>query len=178
MRILVAYASKTGTAKKCAEQLTAKLENQQVNCVDLERESPDPANYDVVVLGSSVRFGKIRPALRRYLQKHGETLQKKPHGLFLCCGFGHDFEGYAKRQFHEGLRETAFAILNFGGFLKLEKPSLWERYYLYRVRVAIRESDFDDYEFTPALPGLLPENINRMASAVREALWELKQQSL
>ena len=174
MKILIAYASKTGTAKKCAEYLAEQLKNQQVTCVDLEHRTPDPADYDVVVLGSSVRFGKIRPALKRYLEQHEEILRQMPHGLFLCCGFGHDFEEYAKRQFAAELRETSFATMNFGGYLKLEKPSLWERYYLYRVRVAIRESDFDDYEFTPALPSLLPENISRMATAVREALRELK----
>ena len=99
-----------------------------------------------------------------------------PHGLFLCCGFGHNFEEYAEKQFPKELRETAFELLSFGGYLKLERAGLWERLLLYRIRVDIRESEIDDYEFTPTLPGILPENVSRMATAVKEAMRRLKDQ--
>jgi len=175
MKILIAYATKTGTTKHCAEYLQSQLEGLQVEVADLERAFPEPTDYDAVILGSSVRFGRIRPSLKQYLKKYGEVLKALPHGLFLCCGFGHEFDEYAERQFSAELRDTAFAVMNFGGLLKLEKASPWERFLLYRVRCMIRESEIDDLEYTPTLPGLLPENISRMASAVRNWLAMKKQ---
>ncbi len=169
-RILIAYASKTGTARTCAELLQKELTGLDVTLSDLERESPELKEYDVAVIGSSVRFGKIRGAAREYLKKNGDVLQKMPHGLFLCCGFGHEFEEYAQKQFTQELRESAFATINFGGLLKLENASLMEKFLLGRVRTMIRESELEDGEYTPELPSILPENIRRLATALRSKL--------
>jgi len=54
MRILIGYASKTGTAKICAEMLCEELRGQEVTVADLEREQPSLQEYDVVILGASV----------------------------------------------------------------------------------------------------------------------------
>ena len=170
MKILIAYATKTGTVTKCVDRLKTELRGLDVTVADLEVERPDPAGFDMVILGSSIRFGRIRPALKSYLQTYGETVKGMPHGLFLCCGFGHEFERYAETRLGAALIDSAFAVMSFGGLLKLEKTSLWERYFLYRVRCMIRESEIDDQEYTPVLPSVLPENISRMATAVREAL--------
>lgn len=175
MKILIAYASKTDTAKNCAHYLQSLLEGVQSDIADLEQAFPDPAEYDAVILGSSVRFGRIRPVMKRFLKQYEKALGEIPHGLFLCCGFGHTFDEYAERQFSARLRDTAFAVMNFGGLLKLEKASVWERFFLYRVRCMIRETEIDDMEYTPTLPGILPENISRMASALRNQLAMKKQ---
>ena len=170
MKILIAYATKTGTVTKCVESLKTELHGLDVTVADLEVEHPDPADFDMVILGSSIRFSRIRKALNSYLQTNGEAVKKMPHGFFLCCGFGHEFERYAETQLGAELTDSAFAVMSFGGLLKLEKTSFWERYFLFRVRCMIRESEIDDQEYTPALPSVLPENISRMATAVREAL--------
>ncbi len=168
--ILIAYASKTGTTKACVELLQKELTGLDVTVSDLEREMPNPADYDVAVVGSSIRVGKIRKAARVYLNTYGEVLRQMPHGLFLCCGFGHDFEEYSEKQFSRELREGAFATLNFGGLLKLEKASIWEKLILRKVRSMIRESEIEDGEYTPELPGILPENISRFATLLRAKL--------
>ena len=62
MRILIAYASKYGTTKTCVERLANALKGKDVTVVSLEEEDVDPSAFDIVVFGSSVYFGKLRPA--------------------------------------------------------------------------------------------------------------------
>ena len=174
MKVLIAYASKTGTAANCANMLAAELRGLQVTVVDLEKETPTTDGYDAVVLGSSVRFGKTRASFQAFLRDNQEALQQNLHGFFLCCGFGHEFERYEKKAIEESLRESAFAIMNFGGLLKLPNASFWERVFLRQVRADIRESEIEDGEYTPTLPGILPENISMMASHIRRAMAEIK----
>ncbi len=169
-RILIAYASKTGTAEECVEMLGEELKGLDLTVVDLEREMPQVSEFDAVILGSSVRFGKLRPSVQRLIQEQGEQISQIPHGLFLCCGFGHDFEEYSEKRFPKPMRDSAFAVLNFGGRLKLERAGWMERFFLYRVRCAIRESEIEDGEYTPTLPSILPENVSMMASLLRNAL--------
>ena len=169
-RILIAYASKTGTAKNCAALLQKELTGLDVTLSDLEKESPSPKDYDVAVIGSSIRFGKIRGAVTEYLKKHEDVLQKMPHGFFLCCGFGHEFDEYARKQISVDLRESAFATINFGGLLRLENASFLEKLFLRKVRTMIRESELEDGEYTPELPNILPENVRRLATALRANL--------
>ena len=174
MRILIGYASKTGTAAGCAEMLARELRGQELTVADLTREAPAPDAYDLVILGGSVRFGRLPAALRSYLKNHQKTLEQIPHGLFLCCGLGHEFEGYAEKCFERGVRESAFALLNFGGVLRLPNASLFERALLRWMRSEILESEIDDEEYTPVLPAVLPENISMMASYVRRELERIK----
>ncbi len=60
--VLIAYASVNGTARECAGKLAEQLTGPQVTLCDLAKETPDPQNYDLVIVGSSIRFGKLRPA--------------------------------------------------------------------------------------------------------------------
>ena len=174
MKVLIGYASKTGTAKSCAECLSEELKQQDVVLADLECETPDLREYDLVVLGSSVRFGKARPKFNEFLKINKGALMEIPHGFFLCCGFGHEFERYEEKVFDGELRDTSFASLNFGGLLKLPQASWLERFFLRRVREEIRCSEIEDGEYTPVLPDILPENITMMASRVRQEIGAIK----
>lgn len=169
-KILIAYSSKTGTAETCVGILERELKGLHVTVADLDREQPNAGDYDLIVFGSSVRFGKLRPSAKRFLREQESALLERPHGLFLCCGFGHEFEEYSEKLFPAPLRASAFAVLNFGGKLKLERASLAEKILLHHIRSSIRESEIEDGEYTPTLPGILPENVSRMASMLRNAL--------
>ena len=174
MKILIGYTSKTGTAKKCAEQLSRELKGQDVTVADLEQEAPELREYDLVVLGSSVRFGRARPKFYEFLKANKGVLMEIPHGFFLCCGFGHEFERYEAKIFDQKLRDTVFASLNFGGLMRLPNASLFERIVLKWVRTDIRSSEIEDGEYTPTLPDVLPENISMMASHIRRELGLIK----
>ena len=46
MKILIAYASKSGTAKEAAELLAADLQNHTVTVADIEKTDPVPGDFD------------------------------------------------------------------------------------------------------------------------------------
>lgn len=174
MKILVAYASKTGTAAECAEMLREDLRGADVTLADLAREKPDVRAFDVVVLGGSIRYGKLRRDAADYIRANAAELEKIPHGLFLCMSSGHEFEEVSEKVFPAELRRGAFAVLNFGGRLRLKRAGLLERILLHAARSRIAENEMEVGEYTPTLPDILPENISRMASAVREAYGSAK----
>ena len=59
MSTLIAYATKYGFTKICAQELAKKLDENADIC-DLNSEKPDLTKYDTVIIGGSIYAGKIR----------------------------------------------------------------------------------------------------------------------
>ena len=53
MRVLIVYATRTGSAAKAAELLAGYFSDARVS--NLENENPNPNGYDVVIFGSGIR---------------------------------------------------------------------------------------------------------------------------
>ena len=170
MNVLIAYTSFTGTAEDCAKRLAASLSNLQVELFDLLSGTPDLAPYDLVILGGSVRRGKLAKPLRDLFQNEKDALLAKPLGLFLCCGLSHEYEYYYERLLPEELRAHAFLCAYFGGDLRPKKATFWEKRYLATLRASLLESELEDFEYTPSLPGILPEAIERMAFFAKQTI--------
>ena len=164
MKLLIAYASKSGCAREMAALLAEQLPRHEVTLCDLACEQPDPAAFDYVVAGGSIRMNKPHKALRAYLAKYGEALARVPHTLFLCCAFAEQFENYAERVFSKALRESAEEILYFGGELNLSVQRGFDKLLVRMMRNSIRESEDDE----AALPGLLPEHVRLLADRLRQ----------
>ena len=167
MKVLLAYTTKAGNTKECIDRLHAALSGMDVETANLESIAPDPRDYDILVLGASVRFGRLSKAFTSYLSLHEETILQKPHALFLCCGLAHEYEYYIERFYSKELRDSAFLIENFGGTLNYKNRTLFEKLIIHRMRSDIRESEIEDGEYTPEFPGILPENIGKTATYIR-----------
>jgi len=50
------------------------------------RENVDLTGYDHLVVGGSIRSGKISPLLQEYLEKNRDWIRDKVRGLFAVCG--------------------------------------------------------------------------------------------
>ena len=85
MKTLIAYASKTGTAEKCARMLAERLPDAKL--CDLCKEKPDPGAYDQVIVGGGVRMGTLHVDARQYLDGCKPILLQKRLGLYFCAGF-------------------------------------------------------------------------------------------
>lgn len=118
MKTGVLYAGKTGTTKFCAHELAKKLEN--VSLVNLENKDPDLNNYDLVIIGASVRFGHMHRKARKLLKGSKEELLKKPLALFICQGFKNEEQVFTENVCKQ-LRDYAIIMKSFGGELILEK---------------------------------------------------------
>ena len=81
MKKLVVYSSKGGNTRKLAEAAFARLAGEkEISSVD---QAPDPAGYDVVVVGFWYQGGQPDPASQEYLKKCGNAAN-----LFLLATHG------------------------------------------------------------------------------------------
>ncbi len=85
-KILIVYASRSGSTKSIAERmhttLTQHLEDgTSVTCV-AAADAPNPADYDAIILGSGVRAGRWLRAARNWLAEHVDLLKTRPFAIF------------------------------------------------------------------------------------------------
>lgn len=167
MRILIAYTSKTGTTAECAEILANRLrDGNEVVVSDMKKEETLPAsNFDAIVLGSSIRMGRVSKEVKNYIKSNGEALSKIPCAVFLCCGLPDEFEEYVTREFSADFAPS-YGFHCFGGELKPKKARGLDRIVLKAMRRSITEHDFEDGNYKGALPEIIPEHIYILADKI------------
>ncbi|WP_040950464.1 flavodoxin domain-containing protein [Gorillibacterium massiliense] len=134
MSILIVYATKYGSAEKCAKQLADKLDGQ-VELLNLrEVKTADLSRYEKVIIGSSVYMGNMRKEAKAFIAKYLKELQDKPTGLFLCAmANGADAEKQLQACFPRELVEKAVATDTFGGELHFKRMNTAERFIIRMV---------------------------------------------
>ena len=124
MNIGIFYAGKTGTTDFCARELSTRL---CAACFNLAVDKASPSDFDFVIIGSSVRMGRIHPLVRRFLKACAGELREKLYALFLVQGLPETFEMVLERNFSEDFLKKAVALESFGGKLDLEKQKGFSR---------------------------------------------------
>ena len=116
MKVLVAYSTKSGTTKKCANMLADRIEEfADVVVCNLDGYDPGTMEYDAIVVGSSIRMGKIHKKARRYIAKNRVTFRVTPFAFFICNAYAEDSEKYIHKNLPRDLVELAVATDSFGG---------------------------------------------------------------
>lgn len=169
MKILIAYASITGTTTECVRLLYHFLQRRKPTVVDLTVEKPDPSEYDAVIVGGPIRHAKLHPVVAEYIKEYAEMLKTKKTGLFIVCGFADEAEEQLVRNFPKDLRDAAYDVVSFGGTLDVSKQTRWkDRLYVRFMRNTITDTGdgdaVEDGEFTRVLPTINPDTISRFAS--------------
>ena len=119
MKILIAYASKTGATSKAAKLLAERFSN--VTLRDLTVGSPNPDDYEAVILGGSIRMGVLHKDARKWLEEYGEVLVTKKFGCFICHGFPEQAPQLLEQNIPQELLEVAVCADSFGGELDEKK---------------------------------------------------------
>jgi menaquinone-dependent protoporphyrinogen oxidase len=85
-RILVAYASRTGSTAEVAEAIGKTLAESgtRVDVLPVQ-EVKDLTPYTAVVAGSAIRGAKWLPEAVQFIQAHRAALSRKPFALFTVC---------------------------------------------------------------------------------------------
>lgn len=83
-KTLLLYFSVYGHTHRITERIREKLEEkgEEVETVALKQREPDPADYDRIVIGASIRNGKHNPLVHDYIRKYESVLDEKPSGFF------------------------------------------------------------------------------------------------
>ena len=83
--ILIIYSSVDGHTLKISSRLQEliQIENNQVQLLAIEQQDKvDLTDFDKIIIGASIRYGKHRPQVYEYIKKHKELLQSKPSAFF------------------------------------------------------------------------------------------------
>ena len=85
-RILVTYASRSGTTAEIAEAIGQTLTKggAQVDVMPMQ-EVKDLAPYQAVVAGSAIRGARWLPEAVQFIRAHQSTLRHKPFAMFTVC---------------------------------------------------------------------------------------------
>lgn len=142
-----------------------------VTYADLVAEAPQVENYDVVIIGSYVRAGRIAKAAAEFIKKNREAILAKPFGLFICCNFSDNALSYFKSNFDETLWQNAASAMHFGGEMRIDRQKGMDKLIMKLVLHFIRANNQnEDKKQDIPLPALIPENISRFADEIKARL--------
>ena len=85
MNILLIYSTTDGHTLQICRRLQATLESRghRITLVALaDRPGLDLPAFDKIVVGASIRYGRHRPELVEFLQRHGPLLSARPNAFF------------------------------------------------------------------------------------------------
>ena len=87
MKILIAYATKTGSTAEVATEIGRVIESKGGCQVDVRPVGKlnGVDGYDAVVIGSAIRAGKWLPEATKFVEKHRDALGRVPVALFAVC---------------------------------------------------------------------------------------------
>ena len=83
--ILITYSTTDGHTRQICERLRAVIEPQghRVSVVSLaEQPDIDPAKFDKVVVGASIRYGKHHPRVAQFISRQQAALESRPNAFF------------------------------------------------------------------------------------------------
>lgn len=159
LKILIIYASKTGTTEKCAKNLGTKMENAKV--INIYNQTENIDNYDLIIIGSPIRMGMVDKKVKRFLIENKEQLKLKKTAYFICCGFNENYQKYYEQNIPKELLDSAIVYDTFGGELDIEKQNGFDKFIIKMVSKSIdgnREIK------------ILDENIDRFVEKLNEVL--------
>ena len=167
MRIAIIYATKSGTTRECAEILAEQLHRHDVSVFDVSK-APDLEQYDVIVLGFSIRMGRAIKSARRFMKENADILVRKRASYFLCCGFIDCFDEYAKKAIPQKLLAAASDVSCFGGHLDPSRVKGLDKLVVKSVRAEILGGgDNGDQRDDMVLPTILDQNIVQFAERIK-----------
>lgn len=169
MKILIVYASVTGTTTECVKLLRHFLLRRRPTIVDLSLATPNPTEYDAVIVGGPIRHAKLHPLVAKYIKENSEILKAKKTGYFIVCGFADEAEEQIEKNIPKDLRDVAFDVVSFGGTLDASRQKHFkDKMYVRFMRNTITDTGDDDAvedgEYTRVLPTINPDTISRFAS--------------
>lgn len=171
MKILIVYATKTGSTETCAKMLENDLSGQDVKLIDLTQRGDnsklDPAEYDCVVIGAPVRMGKIHKKMRDFISENREGLVKSRLMCYYCCGFAGELDNYEETIYPKDITEHAECVTCFGGELRLDRQKGFDKIIVRMMRSSILGGgDNGDERKDIAIPTLAEPNIHHFADLI------------
>lgn len=139
MKTIILYATKYGAAAEIAQRIASKIDGAVIH--DLRQSVPSLADFDCVIIGTSVYAGMIRKEAKGFMSHNENLLREKKLGLFVC-GMGADGEKtYFDNNFPSTLLQKAQAKSFLGGIFDPKKAGCLERFIM---KIVTKKSTYMD----------------------------------
>lgn len=133
MKNLIVYASKTGTAKKCAALIKEGLEGEtDIKSIN-EAPALDFSAYDTIILGSPIYAGKFYPAIRQLIQTQEALFKTKRMFLYINCMDTEQAEKYIHQNLTPAQCQLFTEMMGCGGALYFSKMKFFEKLLLRKI---------------------------------------------
>lgn len=162
MKVLIAYASKTGSAEKAAKLLGEHFAD--VTLRDLTVGSPNPKDYDAIIVGGSIRMGTLHKATRKWLIDNWDVIKTKKFGCFICNGFIDQAPQLIEQNFSEELIRLAVCVDSFGGEMDQNRLRGMDRFVAKNVIRSMNGKGRMDF-----VPCILTDRIQLFAEKFKES---------
>ena len=171
MKLLIAYVSKTGSSRFCAELIAKELsEKAAVDLVDLDEKLPALEDYDAAIIGGPVRLGFFPKVLRKFIKNNKTRLSEMPCAVFFCCGISRNAEEYSETLIPRSFKPS-LEVRHFGGELKPQKAKGFDRIFIRHLRSSVKYHDFEDRDVSDiSLPELMPENVLLLTEEIKRLI--------
>ncbi|WP_342758802.1 flavodoxin domain-containing protein [Kineothrix sedimenti] len=120
MNTLIVYSTKSGASRECAELLAAKIKDCTI--CDLARQEPSIESFDMLILGSGVRMGKLYKPMKNFIDKNKKAILSKKTAFFLCNSYPDTFQKIIEKNISKEHVENAVCIESFGGIPPFTVP--------------------------------------------------------
>ena len=127
MNTLVIYASKHGSAEKCAVELSNRLTGENYLCNLKDGKVPELSQYERIIVGGSIYAGGIQKEVSEFCFNNVGELMDKKLGFYICCMNRSASETQLKDAFPQELFNNAIAKESFGGEFKFRDMNFVEK---------------------------------------------------
>ena len=128
MKVLILYMSKNGSTEKTVERLSSLLGYNTSTTINLQnQEVPSLEQFDTVIIGGSIYFGKIQKKIKQFCSDRLDELFTKKVGLFLCYLDEKNRHEEFLDAFPGELIDHAKATGLFGGEISFNKMNFFEK---------------------------------------------------
>ena len=156
-KILVAYASESGTTAEVAEAIGEVL-CQAGNTVETKwvKNVKDLNGYDAVIIGSPIRYSRWMPEAKKFVKANQKILQQLPVVYFFTCLFLHKLNtkgDLEAKEFSDKLQALVpqvkpLSIGGFAGVLDYRNMGFFPRIILKAIlyKKGVKEGDYRDWD--------------------------------
>ncbi|MDR0490077.1 MAG: flavodoxin domain-containing protein [Oscillospiraceae bacterium] len=132
MKTLILYATKHGAACEIAQRIEKKIGGAAIH--DLKQGgAPSLAEFDCVIVGSSLYAGRIRKEAKAFLAQNADALKVKRLGLFLSGMDASREKPYFDANVAMDVLQAARAARFLGGIFDPQKAGAMERFIMKAV---------------------------------------------
>jgi len=146
MKTAIIYAKSQHCTEKAVHELMSRLSGD-IELIDLRHQSPPNLDqFDRIIIGSSLRRGKVQKEIQEFSKSNFSALQSKQIGLFVCSFNKPEIaRGEMLKAYPEELHQLAKTEAIFKAELNAEKMNLLKKMLVKRLpQVVQKDLKLDD----------------------------------